>query len=311
MPQSNCFRRHATTALFAVVTLLLIASRSRAELNVVATTTDLRAIAAEVGGAAVSVDSISKGTQDPHFIEAKPSFMVKANRADLLISVGLDLEIGWLPSITRGARNPKIAPGEKGYLEVGSLVEPLEVPKGSVTRAEGDVHPLGNPHVWLDPLRAGQIGAHIARRLAELDPPHATLFAKNAQALQARLKAKTEAWQARLARTKVTKIVTHHRTLSYFFDRFRLQNPAVLEPKPGIPPTAGHIIQVIGVIRDQAIPLILVENFFDAEVTRKIKSDLPFVRTASVPVSVGGAEGVTTLDDLYEALVRAVEGKIE
>jgi zinc/manganese transport system substrate-binding protein len=257
----------------------------------------------------VSVESIAKGTQDPHYIEAKPSFMVKASRADLMISVGLDLEIGWLPSILQGARNPKISTGQKGYLEVGPLVQPLEVAAGKTSRAEGDVHPLGNPHVWLDPVRVSQIAAHIADRLSSLDAEHAPQYAAHAKAFQARLQEKTKLWQARINRSGVKKVVTYHRSLTYFFDRFGIENPAILEPKPGIPPTTGHILGVIRAMRDQKIPLVLVENFFDPTVTNRIRQEIPSVRSVTVPISVEGETGIASSEDLYEALVRAVEGK--
>ncbi|MEK6623505.1 MAG: metal ABC transporter substrate-binding protein, partial [Bdellovibrionota bacterium] len=148
--------------------------------------------------------------------EAKPSFMTKANRADLLISIGLDLEIGWLPNIIQGARNPKILRGEKGNLEVGPLVEPLEVPTGKISRAQGDVHPDGNPHVTLDPFRAGQIALFIAERLGELDAEHRDVFVKNARTMQTRLQERSKTWQSRIDQCGIKKIVTYHKTLSYF-----------------------------------------------------------------------------------------------
>lgn len=299
------FKSSFIVCLFGFV----LTNAAYAKLNVVTTVPDLRAITAEVGKDLISVDSIAKGTQDPHFIEAKPSFMVKVSRADLVVAIGMELEIGWLPSIVQGARNPKIAKGQAGYLEIGSLVEPLEVLQGTVTRAQGDIHPFGNPHIWLDPIRAGEIAVHIANKLAELDPEHASQFKSNAQALQARLKEKVKVWQVRVDRSQVKKIVTYHKTLTYFFDRFHLQNPVLLEPKPGIPPTSGHIIEVIENIKQQKIPLILVENFFDPSVTNRIKQDVPTIRTTSVAVSVDGAPGISTIDDLYESLVKAIEGK--
>ncbi len=280
-----------------------------AKLSVVTSTTDLRAIVQEVGKDFVSVESIGKGTQDPHYIEAKPSFMVKANHADLFITVGLDLEIGWVPSIIQGARNPKIARGQKGFLELGSDVDPLEVRGGTVSRSEGDVHPFGNPHFWLDPIRVGKVSLIVAQRLGELDQAHSTQYMENAKSLQARLQSKTKEWQERIDKSGVKKVVTYHKTLTYFFDRFKIENPAILEPKPGIPPTSGHILEVIEIIKGQKIPLILVENFFDPTVTRKIKQDIPTIRTATVAVSVEGAKGIDTLEALYEHLVRAIEGK--
>lgn len=300
---------HVIQTFLLTLSLAVPLHSAHAKLNVVTTTKDLRAITAEVGKDLISVESIAKGTQDPHYIEAKPSFMVKLSRADLLISIGLDLEIGWLPNIVQGARNPRINRGQKGFLEIGPLVEPLEVAKGNVTRAEGDVHPFGNPHVTLDPIRAGEIAVHIAERLGQLDPEHATQFQSNAKAFQSRMETKTKLWQARIEQSGVKKVISYHKTLTYFFDRFHIQNPAILEPKPGIPPTSGHIIEVIQLIKEQNVPLIMVENFFDPTVTNKIKQNVPSIRAATVPVAVDGAKGIETLDDLYESLVKTVEGK--
>lgn len=289
--------------------LFLFPAFAQAKLNVVTTITDLGAIAREVGGDAVSVDSIAKGTQDPHFIEAKPSYMVKVSKADLLVAVGLELEVGWVPSLIQGARNPKVKSGERGYLEIGPSIEPLEVPAGKISRADGDVHPDGNPHFYLDPIRLGKTAKLIAARLGELDPAHAAEFTKRADSFAARMTAKTEAWKKRLAKTGVKKVVTYHKTFTYFFDRFGIENPAILEPKPGIPPTSGHIIDVIELMKQQRVPLILVENFFDASVTKKITNEVPGSRAATVPVDVEGESGINTNDDLIENLVKAIEGK--
>lgn len=280
-----------------------------AKLNVVTTITDLRAVAEEVGGEHISVESIAKGTQDPHFIEAKPSFMTKVSRADLLISVGLDLEVGWLPSLMQGARNPKIARGQRGFLEVGSLVQPIEVTTGKISRVEGDVHPQGNPHVTLDPKRLGDIAGIISERLGELDPGNAAQYKKNAKSLQSRLMKKTVDWQARIERSGIRKIVSYHKTLSYFFDRFQISNAAILEPKPGLPPTSGHILNVVDLMKNQKISLILVENYFDPTVTNKIMKELPNIRTETVAVAVDGSPQVKTIDDLFEKLVASIEGK--
>lgn len=284
-------------------------SLSHAKLNVVTTTTDLAAITREVGKSLISVDSIARGTQDPHFIEAKPSYMSKANRADLMVSVGLDLEAAWLPGIIQGARNPKINRGEKGNLEIGAFVTPLDVPSGKISRAEGDVHPDGNPHVTLDPIRAGEIAIVIATRLGELDSSNKSSFMENAKTFQQNLKNKSLEWQKRIDKTGIKKVITYHKTLTYFLDRFHLENPAILEPKPGIPPTSAHILSVIKMMKEQNINLILVENYFDPTVTGKIKQDIKDARTPAVAVAVEGAADVSTLEELYEQLVKSVEGK--
>jgi zinc/manganese transport system substrate-binding protein len=306
MPIEETFMK---TKIILLITLIVWSLPAHAKLSVVVTTTDLKSVMAEVGGDFITVEAIAKGTQDPHFIEAKPSFMSKVSRADLVVAVGLDLEVGWLPNIVRGARNPKVNPGSPGYLEVGPLVNPIEVASGKVTRAEGDVHPYGNPHVHLDPIRMGQVAIFLAERLGQLDPTHADAFNTNAKVIQSRLTEKTKGWSERIAKSGVKKVVTYHKTLNYFFDRFHIENVGTLEPKPGIPPTTAHILKIIDVIREKKVPLILVENFFDPTVTKKIREEVPSVRSATVPVDVEGESGIATLDDLYEKLVRILEGK--
>jgi len=301
------FKNAFLTALFVTSSALPVVAQ--AKLAIVTTTPDLRVLAAEIGGDAVTVDSIAKGTQDYHYIEAKPSYMTKTSRADLVISVGLDLEVGWLPPVLRGARNPKVNPGSPGYLEAGELIQALEVPTTKISRADGDVHPFGNPHFYLDPIRMGQVAVGIAERMGQLDPSHAEQFKVRGKAIQDRLERETKAWQARLDKTGVKSVVTYHKTLTYFFDRFHIDNPAILEPKPGIPPTTGHILEVIDLIKQKKIPLILVENFFDPTVTQRITESVPSVRATTIPVAVDGAPGINTLDDLFEKIVSTIEGK--
>ena len=301
-----------TKSIFAILTLLiatLVAQSAEAKLIVLSTVPDLAALVAQVGGDAVSSESIAKGTQDPHFIEAKPSYMTRANKADLVVSMGFELEIGWLPSILRGARNPKVLPGNAGYLELGSELDPLEIPKGKVSRSDGDVHPSGNPHFNLDPIRMGKAALIVARKLGSLDPSHAAEFTRRATDYQSLLERKTREWQARVAKTGVKRIITYHKTLTYFLDRFNIENPAILEPKPGIPPTSGHIIEVINRIQQDKIPLVLIENFFDPTVGNRIKQDVPGIRIQTVPVLVEGAPGVKSTEDLIERLVSAIEAR--
>ena len=294
---------------FLLLSVFVYGQTSFAKLNVVTTVTDLKVLVAEVGGALVQVDSLAKGTQDPHYIEAKPSFMLKASKADLVVSVGLDLEVGWLPSILQGARNPRIQAGSKGNLELGPELNPLEVPTGKVTRAEGDVHPFGNPHFTLDPIRMGEAAVKIAERLGELDPANKSTYEKSAKALQARLTEKTEKWRSRIQASGHLKVVTYHQTLTYFLQRMGVKAVAMLEPKPGIPPTSGHILDVIKIIQNEKVALVLVENYFDPTVTKKIKESVPNLRTAVVAVSVEGNDKVKSLDDLYEALTQQFEAK--
>lgn len=290
--------------------LVLIVSWARVatgKITVLTTTSDLKSITEEVGGTEVEVESFCQGAQDPHFLEAKPSYMQKTNHADLVIAIGLGLEVGWLSKVLSGGRNPNVMDGKNGYLEVGPLVQVLEVPKGPVSRADGDVHPEGNPHVTLDPIRVAQIGEQIAIRLSILDLSHAEKYKQNAALLKARLENKTKSWQQRIDQTTLKKVVTHHKTLSYFFDRFGIQNVAILEPFPGVPPTAPHVLSVINTSAKEGVKLLLVENYFDDSVAKRVARDVPGVRVESVPVSVGGTSEIKNVDDLFENLVRKFE----
>lgn len=278
-----------------------------AKLTVGATTEDVAAIVMAVAGAEAEVFSVAKGTQDPHQIEAKPSFMVKFRNADLIVAQGLELESAWVVPLIRGARNSKISVGTKGFLELGPSVDPIEVARGSVTRAEGDVHPEGNPHFQLDPIRVGKAAMAVADRLGELDSSHRNLFKANAEKYQKQLEEKTKQWKSRIEKTGIKEFVSYHKTLSYFADRFGLKNTLQLEPKPGIPPTAGHIIDVINEMKKRGIKLVLIENYFDDSIKGKLVGDIPGAKVIKVPVSVGGEPSVKTIEDLIEALVKTVE----
>lgn len=282
---------------------------AEAKLNIIATTTDMRAIVEAVGKDLVEVQSFVKGTQDPHFLEAKPSYMLKINKADLLVANGLDLEVGWLPPVLQGARNNNIAPGKKGYIELGALVSPLELPHAGTSRADGDVHPFGNPHFTLDPIRVGEAAIKLADKLSELDPEHRKAYIENAQLFQKELEEKTKHWSERIKKTGHTQAISYHKTLTYFFHRFGIKNTMQLEPKPGVPPTSTHIMEVMKTMKDQKVSLVLVENYFDATVANKIKQEISSAKILSVPVSVEGESGLSKNMDVYETIVKRIEGK--
>src|SRR6476469_5116124 len=186
------------------------------KLNVITSTTDMAALASEVGGDRISVDSIARGYQDPHFVEAKPSFLLKLRNADLLIAVGLDLEIGWLPPLITQSGNPKIQVGAGGYLDASQFAQILEIPQGTVTRAEGDVHPLGNPHYWLDPDNGRRIAKGLASKLGEMDPPDAAYFQQRFQDFDKRLTAAEQKWDAEMKPFQGKKVVTYHNSFPNF-----------------------------------------------------------------------------------------------
>src|SRR3954466_8970873 len=217
--QEGIMNRKSITVVVSMLALLIvmhIPAYAQGKLNVIATTEDLSSIAAEVGGDRITVESISRGYQDPHFVEAKPSFILKLQKADVLVVVGRELEIGWLPPLIQQSRNSKIQPGSSGYVDASLQASILEVPTGQVTRAMGDVHPLGNPHYWLDPENGKRIGKEIADKFSQLRPGDQAYFQQKLTDFSARLDAAEKGWLAQLAPYKGTKVVTYHRSFPNF-----------------------------------------------------------------------------------------------
>jgi zinc/manganese transport system substrate-binding protein len=241
-----------------------------APLKVVATTEDLASLAREVGGDRVTVDAFSAGYQDPHFVEPKPSFILKLVSADLLLVVGRELEIGWLPPLLTQSRNARIQPGNKGYLDASLNVKILDIPTGQITRAMGDVHPSGNPHYWLDPDNGRLIAQAIRGRLSELQPADAAYFAQRYADFDRRLTEAQQRWDTTMAPYKGAKIVTYHRSWANFADHFGLNVIGYVEPKPGIPPTAAHTVDLIREMKAQQVKIIVVEPYFDVKTPQAI-----------------------------------------
>lgn len=285
-----------------------LAANAQAKVNVITTTTDLKALVDIVGKERVDSFSIAKGTQDPHQIEAKPSFMVKLRSADLVLAQGLELESAWIVPLLEGARNSKVMVGSSGYFELGALLDPIEKPTGSVSRAQGDVHPGGNPHFQLDPIRLGKAAVLIAEKLSALEPSGSAFFQSNATAFQKHMEEKAKEWQARIKKSGVKEVVSYHKTFTYFFDRFLLQNTLHLEPKPGIPPTASHLMGVISEMKKRGVKLVLIENFYDDGPAQKIRTEVPGSHVERLPVSVGGEPTITDPEALFERIVKVIEG---
>jgi len=267
-------RSHFVIALLAVFLLeaALSPTAEAKKLTIVTATTDMAALAQEVGGDRVSVESIAKGYQDPHFVEAKPSFLLKLRQADLLIVVGLQLEIGWLPPLITQSGNPRIQMGAPRYLDASQFAEILEIPTGTVTRAEGDVHPLGNPHYWLDPDNGRRIAKGIAGKLAEMDPADSSYFQQRFQDFDKRLTAAEQKWDAEMKPYRGRKVVTYHRSFPNFAKHFGLDVVGYVEPRPGIPPTPSHTIELIGLMKRENCKVVLVEPYFDLKTPNSIGS---------------------------------------
>src|SRR5215467_12562131 len=285
--------------LFIGFFAMSLSGYAQGKLNVVATTEDLAAIAREVGGDHITVDSIAKGYQDPHFVEAKPSFILKLQKADILVLVGRDLEIGWLPPLIQQSRNSKVQVGADGYLDASLQARILEMPQGQVTRAEGDVHPLGNPHYWLDPENGKIVAREIADRLTKFRPNDRAYFEQRLNDFTSRLNDAEKRWSAMMAPYKGMKMVTYHRSFPNFADRFGLDIVGYVEPKPGIPPTPQHTLDLINDMKRMNVKLVLVEPYFDLKTPNSIGRETG-AQVLVMPPSVGGVKEVTDYFKLFD-----------
>jgi zinc/manganese transport system substrate-binding protein len=248
-----------------------LALAAQAKLKVVATLPDLAALARDVGGDKIEVSSMAKPTEDSHFVDARPSFVVQLRDADVLIDGGAELEIGWLPPLLQNARNPKIEVGKPGRVQASQGVRLMNVPTNA-TRAAGDVHALGNPHFMVDPIIAKTVALHIAQAFSAVDAPNAAAYDANYKKFEAAINAKLQEWGAGLLPFKGQSVVAYHDSWPYFAHRFGLNIDTFLEPKPGIPPSPSHLAEVIEKIKAQKIKAIVVEPFHDRKIAEKVAS---------------------------------------
>lgn len=290
----------------------VVAAPAIAKVQIVTTLQDFSSIADAIGGNRVETFALARGYQDPHFVDAKPSFILKLSRADLLIVAGLELEIGYLPPLLDQSRNSKIHPGSPGYLDASVGCDILGRPTQQVTRAMGDVHPYGNPHYWTDPSNGRVIARAIAAKLSQIDPGGQSAYQKNLADFEAKLAAKEKEWDGMMAPYAGTKIVTFHDSWPNFAKHFKLDIVGHVEPKPGIPPSPTHTLELINLISAQKIPVILVEPYFNLKTPNYISSKSGAVVLVFYP-SVGGAPDIKDYFSLFDhnvgALVNALKGK--
>ncbi|HET9454740.1 MAG TPA: metal ABC transporter substrate-binding protein [Gemmatimonadaceae bacterium] len=278
----------------ALVAVLCGAGVLPAQLKVVTSTTDLASIAKSVGGSRVTVSHVSEGYQDPHFAEAKPSFLLRMRDADVFAFVGLDLEIGWMPLLVDGARNPKIRPGGTGHVDVSAAIQVLDAQRNA-DRSQGDVHPLGNPHYWLDPDNGRKIARLFDRKFSELAPSRSAEFSKNRQEFETRLNAAEKGWQDELAVIKGKPVVAFHTSWKYLAEYTGMKIVGFMEPKPGVPPSPSHLAGLILQIRRTGAKAIIMEPFYS-------RKDADFVASKTgakvlvLPPSVGAIRGAPVND---------------
>jgi zinc/manganese transport system substrate-binding protein len=290
-------KRISLTLLFSIA----IAISAQAKLNVVATLPDFGSLAREIGGDKVEVTVMAKPTEDPHFVDARPSFVVQLRNADVLIEGGAELEIGWLPPLLQNARNPKIEVGKPGRIIASQGIRLMNVPT-NVTRAAGDVHALGNPHFMTDPIIAKAVAQHIAQSFSAVDAANAASYDANYKKFEATINAKLQEWGAAMLPFKGQNVVAYHDSWVYFAHRFGLNIDIFLEPKPGIPPSPSHLVEVIAQIKAQKIKAIIVEPFHDRKIAEKVASSTG-AKVVDFCQFPGGIPGTDTYVKLIDTLV--------
>lgn len=280
--------------------------------EVVATTPELAAVAKEIGGDRINLTCLAKPTEDPHFVDAKPSFIMKLSRAEALIEGGAELEVGWLPALLQQARNAKLAPGAPGRILCNQGVRMLEVPS-ALDRSKGDIHAAGNPHYMMDPANARVAAGNIAQGLSQVSPGDAKVFQENLGKFTAQLEAKAKEWEAKMAPHKGEQVVCYHNSWVYFAERFGLKMDTFLEPKPGVPPTPAHLAEVMAKIKREKIKVIFSEPFLNRRTAEKVAGDTGavVVDATQFPGGVKGTEGgyVALMDYLVSSLAKAFGGK--
>ena len=296
----------ATPALITVQGLIPPVHAAGKPLQVVTTTEDLAAIARDVGGDRVTATAICRGYQDPHFVDAKPSYMVQLKKADLFVEVGRDLEVGWAPALLNGARNPRILPGTPGFVDASSQVQVIEIPS-SVSRAQGDVHPFGNPHYWLDPMNGVGIARAIRDGLTRVSPADAALFGQRCADFEKRVTEAALRFKAQAQAIGLTgaKVVTYHRSWSYFARAFGFEVVNFVEPRPGIPPSPNHVADLVTQMKQGRIKFLIMEDFFDPRLPQKISRDTG-VPLVVLPTSVGADEKIKSTFDLFDQLLARI-----
>src|SRR5437899_7389373 len=290
-------------------TTIACAFAAQAKLNVVATLPDFGSLAREVGGDKIDIVVLAKATEDPHFVDARPSFVVSLRNADVLIDGGAELELGWLPPLLQNARNPKIEIGKPGRVQASQGIRLTNVPT-NVTRAAGDVHALGNPHFMSDPIIAKAVAQHIAQSFSGVDAANAGFYEANYKKFEVTINAKLQEWGAAMLPFKGQSVVAYHDSWPYFAHRFGLNIDIFLEPKPGIPPSPSHLTEVIAQMKAQHIKAIIVEPFHDRRIAEKVASatGAKVIDFSQFPGALPGTDGyVRLIDTLVSRLEAALK----
>jgi zinc/manganese transport system substrate-binding protein len=289
--------------LYGIVTSVLYA----AKINVVTTTTDLKSITELIGYDKVEVFAIATGFQNPHFVDPKPSYIIRLSKADMFVTVGLDLETGWSPQLLSSSRNPKIQKGSDGYVDASAGVTLMQVPS-SINRAEGDIHIYGNPHYWLDPVNGKQIARNICDGLIKISPENKDFFEANLKTFNSKIDLKLNEWNMKMSSFKSSKIIAYHNEWCYFEQRFGIKIVDFLEPKPGIPPTPAQLVKIISEVKGNNIKVIITSPYFTTS-SSEVVSAQTGAKTIILGTSVGAFDSIKDYFDLFDYNIdRLIQG---
>ena len=292
-----------------LLALVFAAAPARATLRIVATMPDVADMARGIGGDRVVVETLAEGDQDPHRVPVKPSFVTKLNRADAVVVQGLGLEHSFLPALLEVARNPAIAPGQPAYIDASLYVEPLEVPS-SLSRAQGELHPLGNPHFNLDPVNGRKMARAIAEGLERVDPAGAEVYRQGLARFLAQLDEKIAAWTLLAAPLRGRKMISNHMDLPYLAERYGFEVVGTIEYKPGVPATPGHLEELVVLAQRTHVDLVVHEVSYEDSLSKSLAQKIG-APVATVSVTAGGLPGTSSyvafVDANLQALVRALQ----
>jgi zinc/manganese transport system substrate-binding protein len=292
---------------FVPVFLAVAWHPAHADLSIFATVPEWAALAQELGGGEVRVYSATNALQDPHHVEARPSLIARARSADLVVATGAELEVGWLPLVIQQAGNPKVQPGQPGYFEAASFVPLLGKPT-RLDRAEGDVHPAGDPHIQTDPRNIGRVAAELAARMAQLDPAHAAKFQARYAQFSARWNAAIANWEKQAAPLKGTSIVVQHKGFTYLEAWLGLKEIAALEPKPGVEPTTSHLSNVLETMKATPVKMVIRAAYQSPRASEWV-AERAKVNAVALPFTVGGTDGAKDLFGLFDdTIARLLKG---
>ena len=297
--------KHFCTSLLALSVFAFTRTARAEPIRVVTSIETFADLARAVGGGNVSVESLARGYQDPHFVEAKPSLLVPLSKADLLVYAGLDLEIGWLPPLVQGSRNPRIQAGSQGNLDASTAIDVLDVPAGKVDRSQGDIHPRGNPHYWLPPINALKVAKEIAARLKALDPAHGVDYDSNLQKFGGLLKSKSSEWSRKAALVRDLKVVPYHKSWTYVSDWLGLREMGYVELKPGIQPDPKHLAELILRMKSESVHVLLIESFYNRGIAGQV-ADAAGAKLLVLPSDVGATAKIRSYADLVDAVLDAL-----